>query len=806
MQADVDKQKTTETSFCSDYTSIPNPTYDYYIMRNEDYEYLQKLGLSIPEFFDNTLTNNTQPSGVKKVANTDFQIASKEENPQSNSKSQNLVYSNDSRNLKNSQTLTQNSLFDHIYNDAVKKIDQKVPEVKNFQHMDLTSKNTPIYKQINNNNQDLYIDDHKENQDLQNILKRFDVLRCDLAKFLQSSSNIKQKKSKPPKFESSIINTNTNLSVDIPSSLKIPHISDFERHSEKLNGNLLNSEETFENLLYKFNNSPRNKNVSVNPNYTDQSNFLEFMRKKNEVRDMLKHLDEGFVELGKVNSDLSSTSQLNNLEKVNNDLLSNSQLNNLGKVNSDLSSTSQLNNLGKVNNDFSSTSQLNNENIQPQKRKISIKNNSNLNLTEFETVESEILPIEKPNFKKVEKISIINNDFKKNPTPNKLKNIIDCTRKSSLLERLPTPKKNNSVHDTIIQNFQRKKSSTMKKKNLSQNNQNYTLNLRKSMEAENHEQSDNITTNFQKKKSVNKSAQISNNNLKTNANKNKAYLDSLVSKENMKRSSCRISKKLYRTGSQELKNTNLTESKPMSYLDMHRFYLEKKIHPNLRKSKQSLVNKTISKNRQQLKEAAFKLTPDISSVHLEYSSNYDVSSPNVIEQKKTENYDYSPNPVSDENYNTLKAKYHNNYVEENVAEETLNSQEINNLIYNRDYLMHMDDKDITINKIDTIKKNKTKRSKQSNNSNSKSNKKGVENSYFDRLKVINSNNSNSNPKSNNRGVESSYFDRQKVIRNYNESLESTQRSVNSDQDIEIKETQKLIDNLNGFFGTSPFNP
>lgn len=81
MQADVDKQKTTETSFCSDYTSIPNPTYDYYIMRNEDYEYLQKLGLSIPEFFDNTLTNNTQPSGVKKVANTDFQIASKEENP-----------------------------------------------------------------------------------------------------------------------------------------------------------------------------------------------------------------------------------------------------------------------------------------------------------------------------------------------------------------------------------------------------------------------------------------------------------------------------------------------------------------------------------------------------------------------------------------------------------------------------------------------------------------------------------------------------------------------------------------------------
>ena len=255
-----------------------------------------------------------------------------------------------------------------------------------------------------------------------------------------------------------------------------------------------------------------------------------------------------------------------------------------------------------------------------------------------------------------------------------------------------------------------------------------------------------------------------------------------------------------------MKPNNPIDNKPYSYLDMHRVCMEKKYYPNLKyenikKSQKSKVkniliknsfqDKSVTKKRKNRKETAFKQTPDISSVQFDYSTNRDATnrdafSQNVIETRIIDNYNFTPSPNrgsshdSEENYNTLKAKYYNNYVEGNVQEETINSAEVNCLNYDRDDLVQIDDKDVTLNKIDTIKKNKTKRSKYS----------------------VNSHIMNSNTK----GGESSYFDKQKAIRNQNESQESTQRSINSDLEIEIMETQKLIENLNGFFGTTPFYP
>ena len=98
-----------------------------------------------------------------------------------------------------------------------------MPEIKNI---DLTSKNTPGFKEMTTNNRCQINEDCNKDQNLQNILKRFDVLRCDLEKYLKSNNNnVKQVGEKSRKFESSIINTNTNLSIDHPSSLKGQHIS-----------------------------------------------------------------------------------------------------------------------------------------------------------------------------------------------------------------------------------------------------------------------------------------------------------------------------------------------------------------------------------------------------------------------------------------------------------------------------------------------------------------------------------------------------------------------------------------------------
>ena len=74
-----------------------------------------------------------------------------------------------------------------MYNDAVKKTDSKVPEIKKIQNIDLTSKNTPGYKQMASNNKRQINEDCNKDQNLQNILKRFDVLRCDLEKYLKAN-------------------------------------------------------------------------------------------------------------------------------------------------------------------------------------------------------------------------------------------------------------------------------------------------------------------------------------------------------------------------------------------------------------------------------------------------------------------------------------------------------------------------------------------------------------------------------------------------------------------------------------------